>query len=100
MIRRPPRSTLFPYTTLFRSPPPRRRWPRACGIGAAVRRVDAYVGGCYAWIVGLWGGSEEHTSELQSLRHLVFRLLLGIKHKIASLRTFMYISYNGELNIT
>src|ERR1039458_10795983 len=61
MIRRPPRSTLFPYTTLFRSgceSPHRsaRRNPRRSA--------------------GLWR-SEEHTSELQSLRHLVCRLLLG-----------------------
>src|SRR6267378_7305292 len=64
MIRRPPRSTLFPYTTLFRSPtpPPHRR---AAG-GSRARR---------------WR-SEEHTSELQSRRDLVCRLLLEKKKKI------------------
>src|SRR5262245_63936731 len=66
MIRRPPRSTLFPYTTLFRS---RRDRPGAahvaCDDGAANR----------PW------RSEEHTSELQSLRHLVCRLLLEKKKK-------------------
>src|SRR6478609_11454461 len=65
MIRRPPRSTLFPYTTLFRPPaarPGRRDHPRA-GAGARGRR------------------SEEHTSELQSLAYLVCRLLLEKKKK-------------------
>src|ERR1039458_3223787 len=63
MIRRPPRSTLFPYTTLFRSEKGsrRRRSPRQ---ETAVRRM------------ALQARSEEHTSELQSLRHLVCRLLL------------------------
>src|SRR5687768_18546486 len=73
MIRRPPRSTLFPYTTLFRSafawlrsPPPyrsrRRGWAVASLRTAAPR-------------------SEEHTSELQSRLHLVCRLLLEKKKK-------------------
>src|ERR1039458_10668380 len=63
MIRRPPRSTLFPYTTLFRSgfPTPAQRHPP---------KSSKYV--CR---------SEEHTSELQSLRHLVCRLLLEKKKK-------------------
>src|SRR5215217_8369394 len=61
MIRRPPRSTLFPYTTLFRSRRP-RRWRRIRGGG---RR------GCRR--------SEEHTSELQSRQYLVCRLLLEKK---------------------
>src|SRR2546422_1819666 len=72
MIRRPPRSTLFPYTTLFRS-----RWSsvtlprgsnsrRRSGPSAASRRR---------------GRSEEHTSELQSRLHLVCRLLLEKKKK-------------------
>src|SRR6266496_5160060 len=65
MIRRPPRSTLFPYTTLFRSAPlPRWRctWPTPCRTWRATR-------------------SEEHTSELQSRRDLVCRLLLEKKKK-------------------
>src|SRR6476619_7677128 len=64
MIRRPPRSTLFPYTTLFRSsaPAPPASW------APALRRP---------WI----GRSEEHTSELQSLTNLVCRLLLEKKKK-------------------
>src|SRR2546430_11226643 len=72
MIRRPPRSTLFPYTTLFRSPPrgihesqysvsPRR--PRQSGRPKPIER------------------SEEHTSELQSQSNLVCRLLLEKKKK-------------------
>src|SRR5437899_7406164 len=78
MIRRPPRSTLFPYTTLFRSPEDLA----PCGSGfegllqlALRERVDllqADDGGAR---------SEEHTSELQSLRHLVCRLLLEKKKK-------------------
>src|ERR1039458_8906170 len=63
MIRRPPRSTLFPYTTLFRSRwRPDRIRPRSCRGWPEMR-------------------SEEHTSELQSLRHLVCRLLLEKKKK-------------------
>src|SRR5438046_8417477 len=74
MIRRPPRSTLFPYTTLFRSfsaarrsADRERRAPRASACGASVR-------------------SEEHTSELQSLTNLVCRLLLE-KKKIEQQQT-------------
>src|SRR5947208_10946894 len=67
MLRRPPRSTLFPYTTLFRSRPcrpaprRRRRASQACLFGSR---------------------SEEHTSELQSPDHLVCRLLLEKKKKV------------------
>src|SRR6266496_5839414 len=72
MIRRPPRSTLFPYTTLFRSPtPPRGRTrsgpPRPTGSPPSFRPTKP-----------LWR-SEEHTSELQSRRDLVCRLLLEKK---------------------
>src|SRR5258705_9027357 len=70
MIRRPPRSTLFPYTTLFRSP---------FAFPELVARVHA-LGRRRAPVVAL--RSEEHTSELQSLRHLVCRLLLEKKKKI------------------
>src|SRR3989339_1776504 len=63
-IRRPPRSTLFPYTTLFRSCP---RWKSA--TRSAVTRPCMGCGGGR-------GRSEEHTSELQSLAYLVCRLLL------------------------
>src|SRR5687767_15187439 len=73
MIRRPPRSTLFPYTTLFRSAPVRRAglahrhpFPPRSDRGPAP---------------GRGGRSEEHTSELQSLAYLVCRLLLEKKKK-------------------
>src|SRR5438093_6403083 len=77
MIRRPPRSTLFPYTTLFRSAPPgrtcrygRQRSGRRTGLRSSsrARRPPARR-------------SEEHTSELQSLTNLVCRLLLEKKKK-------------------
>src|SRR2546422_6279958 len=83
MIRRPPRSTLFPYTTLFRSPAGRRRRGREQQGGAvprpsaARRRVRRHRGGLGAR--PLAGRSEEHTSELQSRLHLVCRLLLEKK---------------------
>src|SRR5262245_65187489 len=70
MIRRPPRSTLFPYTTLFRSR------PRLSADGARrLARVERVLAAALA------ERSEEHTSELQSLRHLVCRLLLEKKKK-------------------
>src|SRR5256885_8100375 len=77
MIRRPPRSTLFPYTTLFRSPGPRRRRPgrrRRALRGDGLRRAGA----------ALDRRSEEHTSELQSPCNLVCRLLLEKKKYTAS----------------
>src|SRR3712207_8191691 len=71
MIRRPPRSTLFPYTTLFRSP---LRF--ACRpIGAPSRPHMESGNGCHLCLER----SEEHTSELQSRQYLVCRLLLEKK---------------------
>src|SRR5256885_6640344 len=68
MIRRPPRSTLFPYTTLFRSPlRPRSRVPARSGLLARAHRAARGQ------------RSEEHTSELQSPCNLVCRLLLEKK---------------------
>src|SRR5258708_22735469 len=94
MIRRPPRSTLFPYTTLFRSA------QNGGAVGdhghqVAARRVlegggrgldDLFARRCHAGRVGqgqvmLVGRSEEHTSELQSPDHLLCPLLLGKKKK-------------------
>src|SRR3712207_7567100 len=87
MIRRPPRSTLFPYTTLFRSDLPeelksgrnrmlletlRRNVGRLGALVKAVVREDARI-----------GRSEEHTSELQSRQYLVCRLLLEKKNREA-----------------
>src|SRR2546429_4631236 len=78
MIRRPPRSTLFPYTTLFRSLH-RRSLPAGETSGARRRlaRQPQRCGGA----AGLLPRSEEHTSELQSRLHLVCRLLLEKKNK-------------------
>src|SRR3712207_7563973 len=76
MIRRPPRSTLFPYTTLFRSVVPRAR-PRQQLLERQVRRVGERAVGV-AVRVAL--RSEEHTSELQSRQYLVCRLLLEKKN--------------------
>src|SRR2546427_8443448 len=86
MIRRPPRSTLFPYTTLFRSPrlatakappPPVSKM----AASAAVTRL-----GC-CWITEVSRArSEEHTSELQSQSNLVCRLLLEKKKKNSKCR--------------
>src|SRR2546427_7228480 len=72
MIRRPPRSTLFPYTTLFRS-----------GVGAGGQVLHAQAGegavGSFQCLVFPEARSEEHTSELQSQSNLVCRLLLEKK---------------------
>src|SRR5258708_30020127 len=91
MIRRPPRSTLFPYTTLFRSSRNgyadgthgQRRGPRSRGSGAE-RRAASWSGDAPSFLrqtPGFEGRSEEHTSELQSPDHLVCRLLLEKKKK-------------------
>src|SRR3712207_7015588 len=85
MIRRPPRSTLFPYTTLFRSDPgdPRAAPPEELLVVApVVVREDHH--GVEAPVMALHLGherSEEHTSELQSRQYLVCRLLLEKKKK-------------------
>src|SRR2546427_8007791 len=86
MIRRPPRSTLFPYTTLFRSVRdahrPRERAGRAAvARGSEPRAADSRRAACSA-------RSEEHTSELQSQSNLVCRLLLekkkGCEHALTA----------------
>src|SRR5947199_1400334 len=71
MIRRPPRSTLFPYTTLFRS------------LGISLPSVPYLDAKTVSNEIRAFLGSEEHTSELQSLRHLVCRLLLEKKKQTA-----------------
>src|SRR5258705_6821265 len=78
MIRRPPRSTLFPYTTLFRSPSHDACWPPQPLRQQAGRGQQPDQQGQQALQNQR---SEEHTSELQSLRHLVCRLLLEKKKK-------------------
>src|SRR2546422_6083513 len=78
MIRRPPRSTLFPYTTLFRSP----ARPGARPLRKHGRPPDEEPRGRVRWIAPRRRSrSEEHTSELQSRLHLVCRLLLEKKKK-------------------
>src|SRR3712207_8758790 len=85
MIRRPPRSTLFPYTTLFRS----------IDLAASTKDADTLYAateaglfvtrdGGVTWEAVLEGRSEEHTSELQSRQYLVCRLLLEKKKKHTS----------------
>src|SRR2546430_11439345 len=98
MIRRPPRSTLFPYTTLFRS---RTCGFRLCGAGQALRvenRIPgadanpylAFAATIAAGLHGLASRSEEHTSELQSQSNLVCRLLLEKKNKNSVTTTVIY----------
>src|SRR5258708_26949866 len=78
MIRRPPRSTLFPYTTLFRSCSARRR-------ARNVRRSPDCTAPAAANAAAPSGRSEEHTSELQSPDHLVCRLLLEKKKQTSNM---------------
>src|SRR3712207_6916342 len=83
MIRRPPRSTLFPYTTLFRSRTTSCRNASSNGRSAIRRRTSACLrgyGGCPRTRAA--SRSEEHTSELQSRQYLVCRLLLEKKKKL------------------
>src|SRR3712207_7545447 len=89
MIRRPPRSTLFPYTTLFRSRRMTvRRTRSAASTGSspsltphAVRTKSTSGESCRPSPYGVQRRSEEHTSELQSRQYLVCRLLLEKKKK-------------------
>src|SRR5437762_8855070 len=92
MIPRPPRSTLFPYTTLFRSPLP--AWqelrPPSATAGSGIRAPDvrerSHFGSCRC------RRSEEHTSELQSPMYLVCRLLLEKKKmKIVNINTALIV---------
>src|SRR3712207_8323408 len=95
MIRRPPRSTLFPYTTLFRSVHRAQLLRRAlqyqklCGGVVALHEEDPSLSGKGVMHEGEVSRSEEHTSELQSRQYLVCRLLLEKKTK-----TRYYIHYS------
>src|SRR5258705_3057072 len=101
MIRRPPRSTLFPYTTLFRSDEIRVGFQALGQVDGKRLRVHLRIvnrefdlesaEGRAAHLLCHLRRSEEHTSELQSLRHLVCRLLLEKKKKVCM---HNYISSN------
>src|SRR5256884_4635040 len=112
MIRRPPRSTLFPYTTLFRSQHHKIHlqvharkfrlsdWAYApCGPVPESKHLQLrryrQLGAWDARLPVRWGRSEEHTSELQSRLHLVCRLLLEKKKKIK----YAMISIINNINI-
>src|SRR2546422_7075391 len=84
MIRRPPRSTLFPYTTLFRSPLCEEVtvWPTLWSSSVSVARTLGSSSTSSTRAGRQAVRSEEHTSELQSRLHLVCRLLLEKKNKI------------------
>src|SRR3712207_8395851 len=92
MIRRPPRSTLFPYTTLFRSLRNRRSRPAELRPGSKAGRQ-----GTFRWSASGGGRrtsrSEEHTSELQSRQYLVCRLLLEKKKKNPQIYTPFMITF-------
>src|SRR5258707_11482709 len=93
MIRRPPRSTLFPYTTLFRST------PDAIVVGAHGRitlKLLARSGLEFQGDAPM--RSEEHTSELQSRQYLVCRLLLEKKKRIDSVKTSSCSDSDGRDN--
>src|SRR2546430_6308350 len=95
MIRRPPRSTLFPYTTLFRSDVLQDTFLEV------VRSIKQYrgEGHLWGWIRQIaTSRSEEHTSELQSQSNLVCRLLLEKKKKIDNKTTRSY-HYDTQLHI-
>src|SRR3712207_6959285 len=89
MIRRPPRSTLFPYTTLFRSDRRIHRWDALTGekLGDPLRGHNDWIRSLVSWtepsgravLASAGDRSEEHTSELQSRQYLVCRLLLEKK---------------------
>src|SRR3712207_7034649 len=86
MIRRPPRSTLFPYTTLFRSRPgvtPDQLLNRYLFVLSPIEVISPLLNAMCVRSRRLWQSrSEEHTSELQSRQYLVCRLLLEKKHRV------------------
>src|SRR5258708_16158740 len=95
MIRRPPRSTLFPYTTLFRSPASWRSWTAMLRSSAAPSRPAERSNRCWARASsGSTFRSEEHTSELQSPDHLVCRLLLEKKKTPLQHHTYIHLLIN------
>src|SRR3712207_7435503 len=101
MIRRPPRSTLFPYTTLFRSAQGtrafRNNWRATYRLTSSVAAPGRLVKRTAATACRATVRSEEHTSELQSRQYLVCRLLLEKKneaaHKIPAVRRGVIVRY-------
>src|SRR3712207_8796187 len=98
MIRRPPRSTLFPYTTLFRSIEKATKYVEfttrisviifsACTATSAVSPASSICAARWIDLITTLNRSEEHTSELQSRQYLVCRLLLEKKKNRESLHT-------------
>src|SRR5438874_9319254 len=84
ITRRPPRSTLFPYTTLFRSLPPRKKYPGSSPTPRSLKHLIRHLRPFFipehiCSAATCRQRSEEHTSELQSRRDLVCRLLLEKK---------------------
>src|SRR5690554_7028461 len=101
MIRRPPTSTLFPYTTLFRSgfdffPAVNTQTPERAGH-PLVKHVLELVPGTGCPLEHMFDRSEEHTSELQSRPHLVCRLLLEKKKKTAQRKQKQQIRIRSNL---
>src|SRR3712207_8002509 len=98
MIRRPPRSTLFPYTTLFRSVIPQNNSTQECSVcdPVVLERIREYTRqpSISAENRGIRERSEEHTSELQSRQYLVCRLLLEKKNTTTSCMTSTYRRHN------
>src|SRR2546425_6580960 len=91
MIRRPPRSTLFPYTTLFRSPGWKADRGRIYIMYGPADEIESHPSGGTYMRPPEEGRSEEHTSELQSLAYLVCRLLL--EKKIGDGRTHLEVGF-------
>src|SRR5689334_24005137 len=99
MILRPPRSTLFPYTTLFRSASPLQGAPQGIAVYLDGQRLNEGFGDTVNWDLipqvairrlDVFSRSEEHTSELQSQFHLVCRLLLEKKNQIKKNKQIIY----------
>src|SRR3712207_7741714 len=102
MIRRPPRSTLFPYTTLFRSLLQSSDKPNIIYSWAGGVLREQVKAGVIEDLTGVMDGawkerSEEHTSELQSRQYLVCRLLLEKKKKYNNRKSHLHIKLRNKL---
>src|SRR5258707_11762938 len=99
MIRRPPRSTLFPYTTLFRSIVPNTSVCDGSPDSSAGSNAATAPANCSAvnvWVPACDGRSEEHTSELQSRQYLVCRLLLEKKKNMGIVRCASAVNLSAD----